>query len=1635
MVARKVNHVVLHRKRLSLALVAALALAVWPAALGGSPTPAHASATSLLTESFTHSSASSGWTAGGTACLTAAGTNTGPIPTCSGASDADGSGALQLTNATGYQAGFVINNTPEPAGQGYVVNFNMAAYGGTGADGISFFLVDGSQSPTQVGAYGGGLGYAQRTSNSTNGLVGGYLGIGFDEYGNFANDGDGHGQGCTTSNTTQIPQAVTIRGAGSGLNGYCYITSSGSLVQHISTGTTRAGAERSVRITISPSEQISVAIDFHDGNGYTQVIAPTNFAGLDGQPAFPSTFKFGFASSTGGATNTHDIWGLDVAPDPSNLSVTSTHSDPFTPGTTGTYTLTVQNAATAGPTQGSVVLTDTVPSGLTPVSASGGTDWSCPISGQQVVCTYTGAGIASGASAHTIALQVSVPHNAASATVTNNVTLTAAGDTNASVSASDTTHIVPSATLALSSAAPASVTAGQTLTATATLTNTGPSDAANPVVTYTVPAALSFVSLTNANGWSCDSTPSSGHVSCRAASIAAGATTSFTLVATARSNDAAGSAITSTFAAGSDASSVTTSSQSTSVTTASALALTASAPAQVTAGQNVTYTATLTNTGPSDAASPIVTFTVPAHTTFTSLTGSAGWVCGAPNGQGQATCQTITLAAGAAGTFTMIAGVNSNAANGSTLTANLSASAADTAGATTTAAAATVTTASALTLSALAPAQVTAGTTVTYTATLTNTGPSDAASPIVTFTVPAHTSFVSLSGPAGWTCDSTPSAGAVTCRTATLPSGGTAAFALVTTVNSNTPSGSTLTTAVSGGASDAVTTSTTASATTNATTSSVLSLSALAPTSVNAGQNVTDTATLVNNGPSDAASPAVTFTVPAHTTFTSLAGPAGWTCGTPNGQGQATCQASTLAAGGTAAFTLVGAVNSNTASGSTLTGSVSANATDATGAVTASAGTSVTTVAALSLSALAPASINAGQNITYTATLVNTGPSDAASPIVTFTVPTNTNFVSLTGPSGWSCGTPNGQGQVTCQATTLVAGASSVFTLVVSANSGTPSGSTLSSAISANANDAAGLSATAAGAAVTTASALNVTAQAPQTVVAGQSVTYTATLLNNGPSDAAHAVVAFGVPAHTTFSALTASSGWSCDSAPNGQGQVACRRDTLAVGGSAAFTLVAQVSSNAARGSTLTSTVTATSDSASGAGSASASSSVATQAALAVSASAPTSATSGQNVTDTATVVNNGPSDATNPSVTFTLPANTTFVSLTAPAGWSCDGAPDTQGRISCHASALTLGGTATFSLTFTVNSSYAGGSSLAASVAATSDATADAGTASINGAVTATSSLAVAAAAQASTIQAGQDAVFTVGVTNHGPSDAAHPAVSVTVPSGATIDALDAPFGWSCGAPDANGVVSCTEQHSLAVGTTAAFTLRLHTDAASPAETLTERVTATSDAASAASASAQVSVQALPPVVAVTSTPMPQKQHVDVTKPQEGGNVLSSLEPIEVCVTTHPRATGILSLTVAHLYGHNLSRVVYYTEHPGQANDAGRFCATVNGRYVPEPAAKATLVVAVRVHGRIITYRKTVLLLHDGGQRTLSEESTTPHERSRHPHATTHAHHGGRASSHAHRNNRVRSDHGNHASAHHGHAHRTATHTRPKKH
>ncbi|WP_344492574.1 lectin-like domain-containing protein [Glycomyces endophyticus] len=243
-------------------------------------------------------------------------------------------GYLQLTDAALYDYGGMVYNKPLENKGGIEITFAQYQYGGTGADGISFFLVEGDTDLTQVGAYGGSLGYAQfdRANVQRHGVDGGYLGLGLDAWGNFSADTEGRGRGCPEQYRApeylrewgdRAPDNVALRGPGQGLDGYCLLATTAideqigsdhdgdiygtDFPEKLNTDTLEE-AKRLVKLKVSDDEHptVTVDIDFQDGNGWKRV--------LESQVPFkaPETFKFGFAASSGYATNVHLIRHLRV---------------------------------------------------------------------------------------------------------------------------------------------------------------------------------------------------------------------------------------------------------------------------------------------------------------------------------------------------------------------------------------------------------------------------------------------------------------------------------------------------------------------------------------------------------------------------------------------------------------------------------------------------------------------------------------------------------------------------------------------------------------------------------------------------------------------------------------------------------------------------------------------------------------------------------------------------------------------------------------------------------------------------------------------------------------------------------------------------------------------------------------------------------------------------------------------------------------------------------------------------------------------------------------------------------------------------------------------------------------------------
>lgn len=379
----------------------------------------------VISEDFTGSSTSYNWTPYLGACLTA-GDGTGTIPACVGdpyytettqvggysgtLPDTSGNGALRFTD--GYpnynQAGGIISNFTYASNEGLEVTFKTVTYRGDsggagkdGADGMSFFLLDGSVSAPysgkfDVGAFGGSLGYTCSNANNDSkthpdgttrhydGLTGAYLGLGIDEYGNFLNGVSNtlgeSGTSATGDNTYSgggyQPDRIGMRGAGSinwdslnALNSTYYPGSiagtsaaatgvqdtckTGTLWKYSSSKGTWSNVGTSVMdypaipngykvltgalqianesaktrpnaqpitydLKITQNGLLSLSYSYN-GGAYQPVITNQSITANNGP--LPTSFRFGFAGSTGGSDNVHEI--LCFKAQPTNVASTS----------------------------------------------------------------------------------------------------------------------------------------------------------------------------------------------------------------------------------------------------------------------------------------------------------------------------------------------------------------------------------------------------------------------------------------------------------------------------------------------------------------------------------------------------------------------------------------------------------------------------------------------------------------------------------------------------------------------------------------------------------------------------------------------------------------------------------------------------------------------------------------------------------------------------------------------------------------------------------------------------------------------------------------------------------------------------------------------------------------------------------------------------------------------------------------------------------------------------------------------------------------------------------------------------------------------------------------------------------------
>lgn len=355
-------------------------------------------------------------------CLTAAAVPpAGPstIANCGLAEpDPAGQGFLRFTAAAQDQASAIVYDTNIPTLQGLTITFKQYQWGGSalggwgGADGIAFFLAVAPPQPTVLGPSGGALGYTSYFG--ADGLPGGWLGIGLDAFGNYSNSAFATPGGCTIPSWAGwSPNQIVVRGPGFGTDGYCLLSSSielgannpvGEFGAQLS-GPDRASSERTIQVIVDPAAgTYTVNIDPAGGTNFVLAtsgpLPPSYYDPVTGAlvPGIPPRITFGFAASTGSATDVHEIRSLTTTANGNVpvLAMTKTNSllAPPIPGDAFDYILTPSVAGSvAEDLPLSIRVSDTLPAGVTLTTVPTGAGWNCTTTSLSAFeCAYTVAG-------------------------------------------------------------------------------------------------------------------------------------------------------------------------------------------------------------------------------------------------------------------------------------------------------------------------------------------------------------------------------------------------------------------------------------------------------------------------------------------------------------------------------------------------------------------------------------------------------------------------------------------------------------------------------------------------------------------------------------------------------------------------------------------------------------------------------------------------------------------------------------------------------------------------------------------------------------------------------------------------------------------------------------------------------------------------------------------------------------------------------------------------------------------------------------------------------------------------------------------------------------------------------------------
>jgi large repetitive protein len=764
-------------------------------------------------------------------------------------------------------------------------------------------------------------------------------------------------------------------------------------------------------------------------------------------------------------------------------------------------------------------------------------------------------------------------------------------------------------------------------------------------------------------------------------------------------------------------------------------------------GQDVMFTITVTNNGPSAVTGVAVTDLLPAGLTYVSHTASQGIYT-----PGTGDWSTLSLANAGTATLTITATVTAAAVPNAVNTASVTASNLFDPVPGNNSASATVSPqrADLAVLKTVNNPAPNVGQNVTFTITVTNNGPNAATGVALNDLLPAGLTYVSHTASQGiytpgtgdWSTLSLANAGAATLTiTATVT-----AAALPDVINTAAITASDQFDPVPGNNSSSVTVTPQ-----QADLEMFKSVSNPTP---NVGQNVVFNITVVNNGPSAATGVTINDLLPAGLTYVSHTVSQGiYNPGTGNWGILSLANAGSATMAITATVT-VAALPSvvNTA---TIT---AANQYDPNPDNNSASATVTPRQADLAVTkTVSNATPNVGQNIIFTITVENLGPDNATGITVNDLLPAGLTYVSHTVSQGlYIPGTGNwftlaiangGTAALTITATVTVAALPSVVNtaVITAADQYDPVLVNNSSSVTVTPQRAD--------------LAVLKTVNNPAANV-GEDVTFTITVTNNGPNAATGVALSDLLPAGLTYVSHTASQGIYTPGTGNWS--------TLAIPfpGNATLTITATVTAASLPSVVNTAAITAADQYDPTPGNNSSSVTVTPQRAdLAVLKTVNNPAPNvGQNVTFTITVTNNGPNAATGVALSDLLPAGLTYVSHTASQGIYTPGTGDWSTL------SLANGGTATLTITATVTAAAI--PSVVNTAAITAADQFDPFPGDNSSSVTVTpqqADLEVFKSVNNATPIVGQNVVFNITVVNNGPSAATGVTINDLLPAGLT--------------------------------------------------------------------------------------------------------------------------------------------------------------------------------------------------------------------------------------------------------------------------